>query len=99
MFAKVISGFTGGLVELLFYLSDLKVFSCISQHIFHINLVILGMALHLIASLLLFVIGCEIVEESGVYTTSLGSAIILSIMFGSSVLTLFSLSTSAFYTI
>lgn len=91
MFVKVISGFIGGLAELLLYLNNLSVFSCISQHIFHVNSVILGIALHLIASLILFIIGCEIVEKSGIYATSLVSATILGIMFGSSVLVLFSL--------
>ena len=91
LFLKAISGLLGGLIELVVYLNDLQVFSYISQHVVHVTSIPLGIILHLVASVLVFLIGFTIIEKAGIVMKSLATAIVLGLMFGSSVLALFSL--------
>ncbi|BCU69588.1 hypothetical protein [Stygiolobus caldivivus] len=91
MLVKVVSGLIGGTVEVIFFVNDLEVFSYISQRILHIDLIVTGLALHMVASALVFLVGSLLVEKTGISPNGVLSSLVLGIMFGSSVLALFSI--------
>jgi len=93
MIKKILSGFIGGLLEIIFFINNLSVFSTISYHILRIDSVILGIILHLIAAIIIALVGISIIEVAkiGYENKNFLSALIMGILFGSAVLGLFSL--------
>ena len=93
MIKKILSGFIGGLLEIIFFINNLSVFSTISYHILRIDSVILGIILHLIAAIIIALVGISIIEVTKVRYENRNflSALIMGILFGSAVLGLFSL--------
>ncbi|MFP3399538.1 hypothetical protein [Acidianus sp.] len=93
MIKKILSGFIGGLLEIIFFINNLSVFSTISYHILRIDSVILGIILHLIAAIIIALVGISIIEVAKVRYENKNflSALIMGILFGSAVLGLFSL--------
>ncbi|EZQ09962.1 hypothetical protein CM19_04780 [Candidatus Acidianus copahuensis] len=91
LFSSILAGFLAGLFDIFFYIGNVKIFSYISYHILGINSIILGIILHLIASIVIFAIIITILNIVKIEVGSAISALILGIMIGSSVLALFSL--------
>ncbi|MFP3218437.1 MAG: hypothetical protein RXQ99_07540 [Acidianus sp.] len=93
MIKKILSGFIGGLLEIIFFINNLSVFSTISYHILRIDSIILGIILHLIAAIIIALVGISIIEVAKVRYENKNflSALIMGILFGSAVLGLFSL--------
>lgn len=91
MFDKLISGLAGGIFELFFFVNDLSIFAVISYHLTHVSSILLGIIIHIIAAVVVFTIGVTIIEASGIRPTSIPSSIVLGLLFGSSVLSIFSL--------
>jgi hypothetical protein len=90
-FGKLISGLAGGIFELFFFIDDLSIFTDISYHLTHMSSILLGVFLHIIVAVVVFTIGVTIIEASGIRPNSIPSSIVLGILFGSSVLSIFSL--------
>ncbi|MCG2909846.1 MAG: hypothetical protein L7G92_04620 [Stygiolobus sp.] len=88
---EVISPLIGGLLEILFFINNLSVFSYIAYKIVHIHSVVVGIILHLIAAIIIGLIGIKVLEITKIEALSFWSAIVLGILFGSAVLALFSL--------
>ncbi len=93
MIKKILSGVVGGLLEIIFFINNMSVFSSISYHILKINSIPLGILLHLIAAMIIALVGISIIEVSKVKyeKRNLLSSLIMGILFGSAVLSLFSL--------
>lgn len=93
MIKKILSGFIGGLLEIIFFINNLSVFSTISYHILRTDSVVLGIVLHLIAAIIIALVGISIIEVAkiGYENKNFLSALIMGILFGSAVLSLFSL--------
>ncbi|MQL55496.1 hypothetical protein [Acidianus ambivalens] len=93
MIKKILSGFIGGLLEIIFFINNLSVFSTISYHILRTDSVVLGIVLHLIAAIIVALVGISIIEVAkiGYENKNFLSALIMGILFGSAVLSLFSL--------
>ncbi|WP_369611326.1 hypothetical protein [Sulfurisphaera javensis] len=87
----VLSGLIGGIAELVFFVNDFDVFSTISFHILHISSIFLGILLHLIASMVVFLVAVKILESVKIRSCNYLSAFILGLLLGSAVLSLFSL--------
>jgi len=88
---KLISGLAGGIFELFFFINDLSIFADISYHLTHMSSILLGIFLHIIVAVVVFTIGVTIIEASGIRPNSIPSSIVLGLLFGSSVLSIFSL--------
>jgi len=80
-----------GIVDVLFYVKDLQVFSTISYHIVKVPSIGIGILLHLIASIVIFLVGIFILRIAKLRPTNLGGALVLGILLGTAVLSLFSL--------
>lgn len=91
LFGKLISGLAGGIFELLFFVNDLSIFANISYHLTHMSSILLGVFLHIVAAVVVFTLGATIIEASGIRPNSILSSIVLGLLFGSSVLSIFSL--------
>ncbi|MCY0873980.1 MAG: hypothetical protein OWQ47_03500 [Acidianus infernus] len=93
MIKKILSGFIGGLLEIIFFINNLSVFSTISYHVLRIDSVIVGILLHLIAAIIIALVGISIIEVTKVRyeNGNFLSTLIMGILFGSAVLSLFSL--------
>lgn len=93
MIKKILSGFIGGLLEIIFFINNLSVFSTISYHVLKIDSVIVGILLHLIAAIIIALVGISIIEVTKVRYENRNflSTLIMGILFGSAVLSLFSL--------
>ncbi|BDC17179.1 hypothetical protein [Acidianus sp. HS-5] len=93
MIKKILSGLVGGLLEIIFFINDMSVFSAISYHILKINSIAVGILLHLIAAMIIALVGISIIELSRVKYENKNflSALIIGVLFGSAVLSLFSL--------
>ncbi|WP_373468457.1 hypothetical protein [Acidianus infernus] len=93
MIKKILSGFIGGLLEIIFFINNLSVFSTISYHVLKIDSVIVGILLHLIAAIIIALVGISIIEVTKVRyeNGNFLSTLIMGILFGSAVLSLFSL--------
>ncbi|MCY0883816.1 MAG: hypothetical protein OWQ50_08655, partial [Acidianus infernus] len=93
MIKKILSGFIGGLLEIIFSINNLSVFSTISYHVLRIDSVIVGILLHLIAAIIIALVGISIIEVTKVRYENRNflSTLIMGILFGSAVLSLFSL--------
>lgn len=93
MIKKILSGFIGGLLEIIFSINNLSVFSTISYHVLKIDSVIVGILLHLIAAIIIALVGISIIEVTKVRYENRNflSTLIMGILFGSAVLSLFSL--------
>ncbi|MUM63778.1 hypothetical protein D1867_00600 [Acidianus infernus] len=93
MIKKILSGFIGGLLEIIFFINNLSVFSTISYHVLRIDSVIVGILLHLIAAIIIALVGISIIEVTKVRYENRNflSTLIMGILFGSAVLSLFSL--------
>ncbi|AWR98028.1 hypothetical protein DFR86_11110 [Acidianus sulfidivorans JP7] len=91
MIKSLISGFIAGILDVLFYVNDLSVFSYISFRILKVESIPLGIILHIIASTIIFFIAVLIIEKSGIKSSGIISYFILGILVGSATLALFSL--------
>ncbi len=87
----LLAGLTGGIVEIPFYVNDMEVFSEVSYHVLRVHSIPLGVILHLVASLVIAVVSLYILERVRIMPKTLLGSLILGLMFGSSVLSLFSL--------
>jgi hypothetical protein len=63
---EVISPLIGGLLEILFFINNLSVFSYIAYKIVHIHSVVVGIILHLIAAIIIGLIGIKVLEDRGI---------------------------------
>ncbi len=86
-----LSGLIGGLLEVPFYLKDLEVFSEISFRITGVHSVVVGVILHLIASVIIGVVALSLLNVAGIEGRGFWASLLIGIMLGSSVLSLFSL--------
>ncbi|ARM76871.1 hypothetical protein [Acidianus manzaensis] len=91
MFKSLLAGFFAGLIDVIFYLNDLNIFSVLSFHILKVYSIPLGIILHIIASTIIFFVAVFLIEKSGIKMNGLFSVIILGLLTGSAVLALFSL--------
>ena len=93
MLRKILSGFVGGLFEIVFFLNNMDVFASISYHLLKINSIELGILLHLIAAMVISLVGMTIIELSRIRyeRRNFLSALVIGVLFGSGVLSLFSL--------
>jgi len=91
MIKAIISGLIAGIVDILFYLNDLQVFSEISYYIVKIPSIGIGIMLHLIASIVVFLVAILILKIANLKQTNLVGAPVLGILLGTAVLSLFSL--------
>ncbi|MCI2413987.1 MAG: hypothetical protein MPF33_01850 [Candidatus Aramenus sp.] len=88
---KIISGVFAGALEVAFYSNDLGVFAYLSLKVLKLDSMPLGILLHLFASAVVFVVAVTLLEAVNIRVQSLAGAVVLGIMLGSSVLSLFSL--------
>jgi len=87
----IVSGLIGGSLEVPFYIDDLSIFSKISLRILGIPSPVLGIVLHLIASVVIALISLWILDALKIKGRGYLDSLIIGIMLGSSVLALFSL--------
>lgn len=76
---------------MIFFVNDIDTFSSISLHILHVSSISLGILLHLIASVIVFFVAVKILESVNIRSYNYLSALVLGILLGSAVLSLFSL--------
>ncbi|MFP3259716.1 MAG: hypothetical protein RXQ22_02275 [Sulfolobus sp.] len=66
---EVISPLIGGLLEILFFINNLSVFSYIAYKIVHIHSVVVGLILHLITAIIIGLIGIKVLKITEIEAT------------------------------